>query len=356
MKNFKIIFLIVAAGLFITSCEKDKEGPFLNESTAAPQITAPTTGQVFVLTEAIETQDLATFTWSVPDYGFTAAPIYMLQIDKAGNNFANATNIATTSKPEYKTKVADFNMKILLFGGIPEEEGTYEMRVKATLTDSLPALVSSAITLKVTPFEKVIFYPMLFAPGAHNGWNEKDSASAIYSVKDDGVYEGWLNFTSATTEFKILKVPAWEEANTIGDPVASGQSGTLQIGSWGGNNIKIDAGIGYYRFKADLNGKTYSYTKVNSWGIIGPAQAGGWDSDTDLIYDPVTDTWTVTLNLTASEMKFRADNAWTLNYGDDGADRKLEVNGANIAVPTAGNYTVTLDLSGAVYKYKMVKN
>jgi len=356
MKNFRILFLIIAAGLFITSCEKDKEGPFLNTSVAAPQMTAPSTGTTFVLTEAIETQDMAAFTWSVPDYGFKAAPLYALQIDKPGNNFKNATNLVTTTKPEYKPKVSDFNLKILLFGGIPGEEGTYEMRVKATLTDSLPALVSGPITVKVTPFEKVILYPMLFVPGDHNGWNQKDSAAAIYSVKDDGVFEGWLNFTTATTGFKLLKVPDWQEANTIGDPVASGQSGTLQIGSWGGNNIKIDAGVGYYRIKADLNSKTYSYTKTTSWGIIGPAQAGGWDNDTDMTYDPVTDTWKATLNLTADQMKFRADNAWTLNYGDDGADRKLEVNGANIAVPAAGNYTVTLDLSGAVYKYKLVKN
>ena len=356
MKNLKIFFLIIAAGLLITSCEKDKEGPFLNESAAAPEITAPAAGTTFVLTEATETQDISTFTWTVPDYGFDAAPLYTLEIDKSGNNFANPSSLAKVTKPEFKTTVADFNMKMLLLGAIPDEEGTWEIRVKATLTDSLPALISSAIQLKVKPYEKIILYPMLFVPGGHNGWNQKDSASAIYSVKSDEVYEGWLNFTSATTEFKLLKVPDWQEANTIGDPVSGGQSGTLQIGSWGGNNIKISAGIGYYRIKADLNSKTYSYIKTTSWGIIGPAQAGGWSTDTDLTYDAATDTWKATLNLSAGEMKFRADNDWAVNYGDDGADRKLEINGANIAVPAAGNYTVTMDLSGAVYKYKLVKN
>jgi hypothetical protein len=54
------------------------------------------------------------------------------------------------------------------------------------------------------------------------------------------------------------------------------------------------------------------------------------------------------------EVKFRANDAWTLNYGDTGADGSLEPDGGNIAVPTTGTYIVTLDLSNPrAYTYSL---
>ena len=146
-----------------------------------------------------------------------------------------------------------------------------------------------------------------------------------------------------------------EEANSIGDPMANGTSGTLQIGSWGGNNIIVNGGIGYYLIKANLIEKTYSWLKTE-WGIIGPAQPGGWDNDSNMTYSVATGLWTTTLDLVAGDMKFRANDAWTINYGDTGADRKLDFEGANIPVAVAGNYSVTLDLRGPIYRYSIVKN
>ena len=67
---------------------------------------------------------------------------------------------------------------------------------------------------------------------------------------------------------------------------------------------------------------------------------------------------TITLNLTAGEMKFRANDAWDINFGDDGANGSLEYGGANIAIASAGNYTITLDLKGGggKYTYTVKKN
>jgi hypothetical protein len=354
MKNFRIFFIILATASFITSCEKDKSGPFLNESAAAPEITAPAGGTSYVFLEANEVKDTIDFTWTVPDYGFAAAVQYALEIDKSGNDFAGPITLANSARPKLNISVGDFNMKVLTLGGLPGELGNYEVRVTAKINDSVPKLISEVVPLKITPYEKLIIYPMLFAPGGHNGWNQADSASALYSVKSNDIYEGYLWFKDASTQFKLLKEPAWVQTSCIGDANSSGTSGTLVVGDWG-NNISVDGGIGYYHINANLVEKTYSWMKTD-WGIIGPAQPGGWNTDSNMTYDVATDLWKATLDLTAGEMKFRANDAWTLNYGDNGADRKLEENGANIAVPAAGNYTVTLDLSGAVYKYKLVKN
>jgi hypothetical protein len=48
-------------------------------------------------------------------------------------------------------------------------------------------------------------------------------------------------------------------------------------------------------------------------------------------------------------MKFRFNEDWGVNYGDDGANGSLEPGGANIAVSVAGIYYITLDLAALTY-------
>ena len=52
--------------------------------------------------------------------------------------------------------------------------------------------------------------------------------------------------------------------------------------------------------------------------------------------------------LTDGEIKFRQDDAWGVNLGDDGADGTTEANGANIAV-SAGTYDMILDTVNGTY-------
>ena len=82
--------------------------------------------------------------------------------------------------------------------------------------------------------------------------------------------------------------------------------------------------------------------------MIGPAQSGGWDADTDLIYNQETDLWEATMTLSAGEFKFRANDDWAINYG--GADI-LTPSGDNIVLETAGTYNVVLNLQDEVNGY-----
>jgi hypothetical protein len=59
--------------------------------------------------------------------------------------------------------------------------------------------------------------------------------------------------------------------------------------------------------------------------------------------------------LTANFIKFRANDAWDLNYGDTGADGSLEAGGDNIPIEEAGTYEITLDLSSYPYTYSLEK-
>lgn len=67
--------------------------------------------------------------------------------------------------------------------------------------------------------------------------------------------------------------------------------------------------------------------------------------------------WSITLNLNPGAIKFRINNGWDINLGDDGPDGMLEFNGANIAVSTAGNYTVGISLlNGGNWRYTVSRN
>ena len=180
---------------------------------------------------------------------------------------------------------------------------------------------------------------VLFVPGSYQGWNPTDSATIIKPKGAAGNYEGYIWFSENNTAFKYTQGPSWN--TNWGD---NGGNGTLEPD---GANI-IAGTAGYYKLNVNLNTLTHTFLRT-TWSVVGNSTAGGWNTDTDMTWDPVNKVWTVTLNLTSGGIKFRANHAATLVYGDDLNDGSLDENGGTIWVWTAGNYTITLDLK--IYSY-----
>jgi hypothetical protein len=135
----------------------------------------------------------------------------------------------------------------------------------------------------------------------------------------------------------MVKGPDW----SFGD---LGNYGGSNLGP-GGANLTLGQGAGVYRITANTSNMTWSNTKIDTWGIIGSATPGGWGGSTAMTYDIAQNVYIITANLTVGEMKFRANNDWPINFGDNApADGKPEYGGDNIPITTAGNYTITLDL------------
>ncbi|TSA30496.1 MAG: RagB/SusD family nutrient uptake outer membrane protein [Bacteroidetes bacterium] len=196
------------------------------------------------------------------------------------------------------------------------------------------------------PPKSAAAYTLLYCPGSYQGWDPTNTTTVLASALNDGNFEGYLYFPDANTEFKFCVNPNWDL--NYGD---DNGDGTLEQN--GANIVAADAG--YYKVNVDLNNLTY--TKMNTtWGVIGSATAGGWDSDQNMDYDATGGVWVATLDLTVGEIKFRANDSWDLNYGDDGANGILEQNGANIAIPEAGTYVITMKLGIPDYTYSVVRN
>lgn len=350
------LLLSLMIGVALMACD-NRELVTLATTVTPPVLDAAPVASL-TMTEAQKDSTL-TFSWQKPDYGFEAAVSYTLKMDLAGASFANAVDIATGTSTSVNVSYDKINTALLTLGGLEGVASNVEIKVVAKVVGLTPEKISSdSIAMALTPYEVVLIYPHINLPGSFkpfsvSTWTDTGSVySRIYSLKSDEVYEGYVNMVkdgdaALGVDFKVVKV-AWGNGE-----YGSNVAGALILG--GGGNIPLATG-GYYKVNVDLNALTYSTTKITRWGVIGDATAGGWDSDQAMTYDLETNKWTVTLALTAGNIKFRANNAWDVEYGDDGPDLKLNFKGANIPIAEVGTYTITLDLVGPVYKYKLVKN
>jgi len=344
--------LVVLLGLFAFSSCTDTIDPVIDSTMyKAPIFDALLPGTPLVLTKANATQVAKTFAWTRADFGYPSATTYVLQFDKVGNQFKTPLEVALTTQLTVPFTVAEMNSKLLTLGLPYGKASTFEARVSASVGPLVNTLYSPVMTMTVTPYEVVIIYPTIYVPGSYQAasgytsdWSP-DKAPALFSVKSDNKYEGYVNIAADGSMFKFTKEMNWTT-------------------NWGddGLDLKLDAGgkdipagAGYYKMNVNLSTLTYSTLKT-VWGVIGDATPTGWDSDTKMVYDKVTKTWTLNLALKAGKIKFRANSDWGLNYGDKDANLTLEEGGDDIVIAAAGNYTITLDLSKAVYTYNLKKN
>lgn len=349
MKKITIYSTLLAFAL--VSCT-EREIVTIGE-TVSPVLTSALQGTELVISDANLEDDFDAFTWTAAEFGFQSAiPEYNLRMDVKGSNFANSISLGITKELGLTVGNERINQNLLTLGVTPGQKVTVEFILRATIHSDLNAS-SNVITVDITPYEVVIDYPKLYVPGDHNGWTFTDESS-IFSMKSDDVYEGYI-WLDGGEKFKLSFQPNWDSADAIiGDPDGSGTSGTLQVGNWGGNNITATQGPGYYKIVANLNNLTYQLT-LTEWAITG--DFNGW-TFTPMIYDSASDTWSVTTDMTVGGFKFIANENWSLIYGDEEPDGKLDpgTDGNNIPIAEAGNYTIVMDLSGAPYVYSVTKN
>jgi hypothetical protein len=337
-KIFNSFFLTGLIGLLFCSCEKDLEKTIL-KTGVAPTLTASNASVVLTASTAKDTVEV--FSWQPSDYGFDAAVTYTVQIAKGGTNFAAPKEINMGSSRTHKYTGEELNQLALILGLAPNSAGQLDVRVKSSISDSIPAIYSNTATVSITPYQVIINYPSLWVPGDYQGWDPA-TAPKISSRAANGIYEGYVNITGSSQLFKFTSHPDWN--HTIYGWASSTVTGQDVSGTFNttGGNLFVPA-AGHYLLKANTNNNTWSGTKINTWGVTG--DFNGWGADVPMTYNATTKTWTATINApTAGGFKFRANNDWAINFGDTGADLILDYNGGNIAI-TPGSHVITLNLS-----------
>ncbi|WP_339661922.1 SusE domain-containing protein [uncultured Polaribacter sp.] len=260
-----------------------------------------------IVTEENENESLATAFWTSVTYPIEAPVSYKVQFDipadTIGDNawgkaISKAAGVDVLSKSFLGV---DLNEIALSLGLLPDVEGTLVIRVESYMDR---AAYSKPTVLKITPYEKNIIFGEIFVPGAYQEWNV-DTAAALTTI-DNGVYQGYITFPSDKgLGFKITPERNWE--------TYYGANGDGKIEEMNDMDLAVPAS-GTYLITANLNNNTWSY-QLSSFGLIGTATAGGWDADTDMIFDHQNKLWISNLNLQAGALKFRLNDSWDVNYG-----------------------------------------
>ncbi len=357
----KIIYSILLIGfLFTTSCKKDATLTTLQPVSFGSSLKASVTSVTLITKN--DSSSIITFSWPAVVYPYKASVTYTLQADVPTDTvgskaWANATSLVVGKDVLSKSyKGTDLNTLAMSLGVSPGTSGNIAFRVLA-YQDRYA--YSSSVTVNVTPHQLIATYPLLYVPGDYQGW-DPPSAPTVAALKSNRIYEGYINIPAGGTYyFKYTNARDWNHIN-YGD----GGNGTLSTdGAAAGLQVP---GAGYYELSANLNTNTWAYTKT-TWSMLGDATPGGWSTDTQLTYNANTQVWTVTANmLSTGSFKFRANNAWNIDFGLDGngnlayADNPVYGYNAavnNITVPVSGNYTITLDLHNpSNYTYTLHKN
>ncbi|MGM9477803.1 SusE domain-containing protein [Pedobacter sp. GSP4] len=333
----KTIFLKSLAlsliALSLWSCKKEETQTVSNISPAGTLTASATT---LSLAQVNGTKPALTLTFPAATVtGYVVPVTATLQFDLKGKNFATAKEyvITTTS---YAPTVNDFNTMMLALGATIGTPAQVEVRLKSGAAANAMTY-SNVITLSATPY---LASAWIYVPGNYQGWNPA-TADSLVSLTSNGTYIGIIKFDGGN--FKITPEKKWD--------VAYGDAGAGAISTTGGD---IASGVaGLKQVTVNMTAKTIKIEDTKVWAIIGDATPGKWDTDTDMKFiNDGKGTWKVTANLTVGAIKFRQDHKWDVNLGGSGGN--LTAGGADIAVATAGNYTITLDVTGS--KYTLVKN
>ncbi len=327
-------------------CMKDGQASFFNAgqieikaTPKAPQIS----NEYYLIGEASEWNlecTSAPFSHSTKDiYEDPVFTIVFTPIDSDNDGFCwfAVTDSITIKKNDWEQ----------VFGcaegnGSGAEEGIIKRRADLVDDGSFKVAVDgSAKFIKMTlnmmdytyKIEKLNFSEFIYVPGNHQGW-APDKAPALQSPNFDGVYVG---FSYLNGNFKFTKERNWDAEYNFNDFATKDEIFFNNDGS----NINISE-EGFYQITADVSASKLSAVKT-TWGIIGPAQAGGWDSDTDMTWNAEDESWTATIDLVADEFKFRANDNWDINVG--GSIDNLTQGGDNMKITEAGTYEVKLFLT-----------
>lgn len=338
----KLTWLLIGGALLtLTACKKEETRAVL-APTGGVTLSATTT--TLVLAQANQDNNAVSFSWTKANFGFDAGINYTLELCKGGTNFATATstsiNMNTLLAKSFTVK--DFNAKMqdIIANGVASQ---VQARVKADVGSNVAPVYSNVLSMTVTAYRDIVNYSFpqaLFIAGNFQGWSPSTAPKIVdkfASGTTGSNYDGYIYFNDASPQFKMVKGPDW----SFGD---FGSAGGSNLGN-GGPNLTLGQGAGVYRLQANTSNMTWSATRITTWGIIGSATAGGWGASTAMTYDIAGGFYVLTTNLTAGELKFRANNDWAINFGDNNpADGKPEYGGDNIQITTAGNYTITLDI------------
>ncbi len=350
MKILQFILILILGGIFFTSCSED------DKLTYDPELAIESIISLLGANDLMFTQEdadeLINLEWSATDPGINVQVDYVVELSTS-NMFEVVSTLVETRETSADIMVSAVNNALIALELEPGVETQVYLRVLAKINENVEDIASSFKEYTTTPYETIIDYPMIYVPGAYQGWSPGDENGRLYSYNFDNIYEGIIRITETAEQngqFKLAEGPNWDVA-WGGTLTADGDNynGTIA----GGDNFV--AAPGTYHFRVDLDASTIVLTKTDYWGIIGDA-VGGWGDNDDVImhYNGQRMYWEATADFAAGGWKFRKNSSWGGDLTGD-SNGNLVDSGDNISCDTPGKYHVTFDLNNNKYTFDLVE-
>ena len=337
------------AAVVATSCTQEH----IDAQFIPGNVVAPVLGAIEGTTLAEDGADI-TVDYTKADFGVMTSTAEALYVDLVETMESKTKVNATFSDGVITFKQKDLNTALLNINADTGIASTVYFRVDANLNTDKGSAVSGTETVSnvvaaeftaynadVLPFEK---YDHVWVIGDYCGWDH-GKTQFLYSYAADGkTFKGVVDFvnadgvSAAANGFKLTGIAGWDDSCNWGcdenNMPTSDEPASIQLISGGGSkDIKVYAKR-FYGFEFDNT----TLVLKKEWGadqigVIG--LNGDWENDIVMSYNPKWARFYVDIEATAdTEMKFRADAAWELNWGAGCAQ-----GGDNIAVK-AGKYRV----------------
>lgn len=359
MKKFiKLLFFSFVGGLLIYSCRTDDQLT-LNETLPSKLDNVPVSKFVLQEPPATENPLLITVTWTETQFKLSsnsshaepAGPInYVLEMDKAGNNFAKPIVLASTTGLSADLFLKDMNTILLTkLSAVAEKENEVECRIVANYGTNQSVASTNTLKLTITPFKPVVALDPVYLTGDMNGWNNTNTDFIMFrdsNNKDDRTYT-YTGRLAANTYYKFTPKEA------LGTNKAYGRKDNTTL------VYEESSGGAFYNqnekyVTITINTQTLEYTIVDFtspntskfYNTLGPiGNFCNWDNE-PLMKKSSYDghQWNGIFNLdVATALKFRGNRDWANNWGGKDAEfpyGKAIFDGPGANIKVTGKYRI----------------
>ena len=327
-----------------------------------PQIISPVNTFEIVLSDITENDTALTVEWDdpfTPEDNSTTVNYYV-EAAVSGTDFTTIREMGNTQELTFSLTHAELNDIATSLGIEPETAGGIDIRVRSVIVMTVGNLVriSDPITITVTPYTTAL-PPVLYVVGAgaaDAGWSWSNPVSfplsgVVYSANinltpdNGGSFRFFLQQDWGPDSYNY---PYFEDRGYTIDP-------NLVNANDGDSNFQFIGTAGLYNLRIDTANKTITLSDpvygpaISDWGVVGSGY-NNWGAFADGAFYSTSDPNVIVsyVTLVTGEIKFRLNNDWGTNYGDNGADGTLEQDGSNIAV-TDGTYRIMVNTSTFAY-------
>ncbi len=300
---------------------------------AVPSVLSAKVSEV-VLDKNDPAAKLALLSWGEPRLVYGEDVTYKVTM-KVGEG-EESVLVDGTYDMAYETTVDALNEAVIAAGGAEDAAVDVNFYVYACCPTIPAGVPSNAVTVKVTTYVAT-FSEQYYMPGSYQGWNPATAAMLKVSSKTKGLYQGFVDLTTADgsdVEFKFSPVPEWSgdfgfsdvTVTTYGEKYAAATAKTVAS-----DNIKVPSGFYYVKLNKKFN--TLDMVQVEYLELIGgfTGDYAGWGKGLKMTYDAASKSWTAEEEIEiakGTEFKVRFNSDWTYSFGTD--MDALEFGGGNI--------------------------